>query len=95
MQAMATPTPTGVVVDPAFLQALENQRRRLQAVIERVDQVRGTVPSPQSGIWRGPAHSLYASSVEGLVAEFGAIGARLEAALAATRTALSIVADQG
>jgi len=95
MHTTATTAPAGALVDPAFLHALENQQRRLRAVIERVDQVRGTVPLPQPGIWRGPAHSLYASSVETLAGEFGTIRARLEGALAATRTAVSIAANQG
>ena len=85
----------GTVVDPAFLTALDHQQRRLRAVIDRVDEVRASLPSAQAGIWRGPAHSLYASSVESLGGEFALIRGRLDAALAATRTALSVAANQG
>jgi len=95
MHTTAGSIASGGMVDPAFLIALENQQRRLRAVLERVDAVRATVPSPQAGIWRGPAHGLYAASVEGLAGEFGTIRMRLEAALAATRTAHSIAANQG
>ena len=95
---MLTMTATGVggaLVDPAFLAALENQQRRLRAVIDRIDLVRATLPSADAGIWRGPAHSLYVSSIESLAGEFALVRGRLDAALAATRTALSVAASQG
>ena len=94
MHTMAVSVMGGALVDPAFLLALENQQRRLRAVIDRVDEVRGRLPSAQGGIWRGPAHSVYSSSVDRLTGEFGTIRARLEASLAATGAALSVAAGQ-
>ncbi|MBK4348722.1 hypothetical protein [Lacisediminihabitans changchengi] len=85
----------GLPADPAFLLALETQQRRLHALLVRVDSVRAQLPSAEVGVWRGPAHTLYASSVEALVKEFGVIRDRLDAALASTRAAHSIAAQQG
>jgi HAMP domain-containing protein len=84
-----------VLVDPAFLLALENQQRRLRSLLDRIDSVRAQLPSTQAGVWRGPAHTLYAGSVDALASEFGAIRDRLDAALASTRAAHSVAAMQG
>jgi len=80
---------TSPETSPATFELLETQSRRLTALVQRVDAVRHRLPPAHNGVWRGPAHSLYTSSLARLDREIGEALTALEHAAASVGSAVT------
>jgi hypothetical protein len=74
--------------------ALEDQVRRLSALLEGIDATRSHLPVASDGIWRGPAHTVYTAALAALVRELSDVRGQLEHALAGSRSALGVLASR-
>jgi hypothetical protein len=72
--------------------ALERQAVRLEALVRRVDAARSSLPGPDAGVWKGPAHSLYTLALQALVTEVDAAHGSLSSALRDSRRAHAALA---
>jgi hypothetical protein len=75
----------------ALGQLLERQARRLEALVERVEQARARLPRQSDTVWRGPAARVYNSALDRLGADFAAAQSHLHDAAAGSRRAAAAV----
>jgi hypothetical protein len=92
MYGYAAPSTAAV---PGVVVALENQVRRLVALLDGVDGTRSRLPNGNEGVWRGSAHVVYTTALAGLARELADVRGQLDRALAGSRSALGVLASRG